>query len=303
MKPVTIFLSLVFVTLVTALPAAETYELRYKFKPDEVLQWKVVHLATTETRIQGNSQTSRSRSISVKRWTMKSVDADGNMTFVNSVPKIDMWQKVSDRPEVSYNSEKDADIPAQYQAAAKTVGVPISKITIAPHGKVVRRDSAANRVNLGLGEVTVPLPEEKVSVGHQWTVPGEVSCRLPSGLVQRVKTRQLYTLDKVRSQIATIKITTEVLTPINNPRVKSQLIQQLTNGWVRFDIERGRIHSRQTDWDETVIGFGGPNSLMKYLARFTEELMDNRVAATEADADSPNLSARSTRDGEPALRR
>jgi hypothetical protein len=72
---------------------------------------------------------------------------------------------------------------------------------------------------------------------------------------------------------------TQLLTPVRNPKVRSQLIQRLTNGTVKFDIDAGRVISRQTDWDETVIGFEGPDSLMKYLARFTEELLPYEATA------------------------
>jgi hypothetical protein len=32
--------------------------------------------------------------------------------------------------------------------------------------------------------------------------------------------------------------------------------------------------SKQLDWDETVVGFSGPNSLMEYRARMTEQMLD-----------------------------
>ena len=54
--------------------------------------------------------------------------------------------------------------------------------------------------------------------------------------------------------------------------MKAQLVQQLTEGTIKFDIDAGRILAKQIDWDETVVGFNGSDSMMKYLARFTEEL-------------------------------
>ena len=42
-------------------PADQSPEflLRYKFAPGETIRWRVVHLGTTETKISGNTQTSR----------------------------------------------------------------------------------------------------------------------------------------------------------------------------------------------------------------------------------------------------
>ncbi|MEL7266192.1 MAG: hypothetical protein AAFP69_15465, partial [Planctomycetota bacterium] len=51
----------------------------------------------------------------------------------------------------------------------------------------------------------------------------------------------------------------------------SQLVQQLSNGTIKFDLDAGHVLSRQLDWDETVVGFQGANSMMEYQARLTEE--------------------------------
>ena len=59
--------------------------------------------------------------------------------------------------------------------------------------------------------------------------------------------------------------------------IKAQLVQQLSNGTIRFDIDGGRVLSKQLDWDETVIGFQGPNSLMEYRARLTESIVEPTV--------------------------
>ena len=63
-------------------------------------------------------------------------------------------------------------------------------------------------------------------------------------------------------------------------------MQQLTNGELKFDIDAGRVISRQIDWDETVVGFSGDDSLMKYLARFTEKLVPADKVARQDDATS-----------------
>src|SRR5688572_6956173 len=59
------------------------YRLQYKFDPDEMIRWKVTHLGTTETTIQGNTQSSKSRSVSTKQWRVSKVDDQGNFTFTH----------------------------------------------------------------------------------------------------------------------------------------------------------------------------------------------------------------------------
>jgi hypothetical protein len=268
------------------------FDLRYKFREGEVIRSEVVHMATTETKIQGNTQTSKSRSTSVKLWRVVDVAENGNISFVHSVESVDMWQKLSDRPEVRYNSTKDKKPPPVYEAAAKTVGIPLAEITIDPRGNVIERESKFRKMNIGMGDITTPLPAERAKVGHVWTVPNEITVRMPDDQVKRIKTRQKYTLEKVQTGVATIRLQTQVLTPVRSPEVKSQLIQQLNDGTIRFDIDAGRVISKQMDWDETVIGFNGADSLMEYLARFTETLLPPSDADHADSAVEPAVSAR-----------
>ncbi|MDP6061063.1 MAG: hypothetical protein QGH33_19310, partial [Pirellulaceae bacterium] len=103
--------------------------LQYKFAKGETLHWKVEHLGATETTIQGNTQTSESRSVSTKVWQITGVDSKGNMTVTHSVANVDMWQKLSDRPEIRFNSKTDKTAPPEYENVAKTIGVPLTTLT------------------------------------------------------------------------------------------------------------------------------------------------------------------------------
>lgn len=278
--------------------------LRYKFAPGETLQWKVEHLGATETTIQGNTQSSESRSVSTKVWQITGVDSQGNMTMAHSVAKVDMWQKLSDRPEIRFNSATDKTAPPEYKNVAQTIGVPLTTVTFSSDGTIVKRDDTLRSANLGLGDLIMLLPPKPVKVGSRWHEPAEIRIREKDGRQKTIKTRKQYTLTKIETGVATISVETQVLTPINNSTIKSQLVQQLTNGTIKFDIDAGRILKKQMEWDESVVGFNGADSMMKYVARYTEELQ----AATTADADDAKdatrgTTARANPDDEPALRR
>jgi hypothetical protein len=115
------------------------------------------------------------------------------------------------------------------------------------------------------------LPETSIAIGQTWATEGELLVRLPEMQVKRIKTRQQYTLTNVQTGVATIGVETQILTPVNDPRVQSQLVQRIKRGEVKFDLDTGRVRSQQLDIDETVIGFNGADSLMKYLSRLSEE--------------------------------
>ena len=255
----------------------ESYSLRYKLQVGETLRYQVEHLASVDTKIQGNRQTSKSRSVSTKSWRVQKVDADGSIHFVHSIDAVDMWSQVNGRQPVRYNSRTDQEPPAEYQVVAETVGKPLSIIQMDPHGKILQRKDNIPQFQLGVGGLVVPLPSQPVKLGASWSVPSTVRVRRKDGSVKVIKTRQKYELQDVKAGVATISIDTQVLTPVNDARIRSQLVQRLTSGQIKFDVDAGRTLSKEMDWDEVVIGFNGPKSNMKYRAQFTEKLLSDGV--------------------------
>lgn len=261
-----------------------SYRLQYKFTPEDVVRTKVVHLVAIETKIRGVTETAKTRSVSTKAWKVADVDEDGNTTFTYVVEKVSMWQQVAGRQEVRYDSTKDEKAPPEYQHVAESVGVPMATVTIAPNGEIVNREKARPQFNPGIGELTIRLPDQAIKAGTKWTTTGELPVRpRPNMPVKRVKIRQLYTLEKVQSGLATISVETQVLTPVNDPAIESQLVQRMKKGEIKFDVDAGRVISQQMDIDETVIGFSGPDSIMKYLARHTEEKVKEDSVASKSD--------------------
>ncbi len=271
-----------FATLLAAASlAAEDYELVYKFQPGEQFRTQVVHLVTVESKIKGFTQTAKTRSVSTRVWKILGVDAKGNITLENSVEAVNMWQShIDDKgtKEVSYNSESDPQPPPQYEGVAKTVGIPLATLTIDPAGKVLDRRSNLPNLNPGIGELAVPLPGKRVKIGDTWFTPEEVTLRTDDGMIKRVETRQLYKLEKVELGVATISVVTQILTPIFDPKLQSQLVQRMQAGTIKFDVDAGRLIHKQMDLDESVLGFAGPDSHMQYLARLTEEPLRGETA-------------------------
>jgi hypothetical protein len=120
----------------------------------------------------------------------------------------------------------------------------------------------------------MPLPKDTVRIGGEWIVPREIRIRDEQGQPKLIKTREVYTLEKVETGVATIAVRTEPLTPVTESSEKAQFIQQLSQGKIKFDLDAGRIIAKTLDWDEEVVGFQGAETMMKYLARYTEEFQN-----------------------------
>ena len=281
---VTFAVTLPTVTADTAGPptAAEskTYDLKYRFKPNETVRWDVEHRADVRTTINGTAQTAETLSRSVKLWRVVDVADNGHVTLEHVVESVDMRQKFSGRQEVTYNSKTDKIAPPGFEDAAKSVGVVLSKIVLDDRGNVVKREHKAGKQSADESPITITLPDESISIGHVWTNPHDITVTLQGGGRKRIKTRQRFTFESVSGSIATVGVETQILTPISDPKVEAQLVHQETKGKVRFDIDSGRIVSQQMDLDKSVVGAFGPTSSVHYKSRFTEKLhrAENKTA-------------------------
>jgi len=246
-------------------------ELKYDFVAGEEILSKVVHLVSMDTKIEGTAEAVETRSVSMRRWKVAAVDKQGNVTFEHYIDKARMWQKVSGRPEVRFDSDSNEEPPELYKKVAATIGTSLATITLSPQGIVLGRESAQPNFNPGIGELAIPLPDRPVQVGQKWYVADELRISDAEGRYKRIQTRQLYTFQKIQSGVATIQVRTQVLTPVKDPKIRSKLIQRLQHGTIKFDVDAGRVRSRQMDLNERVIGFNGAASIMHYVARFTEE--------------------------------
>jgi hypothetical protein len=187
-----------------------------------------------------------------------------------------MTQQQGELDEIRWDSESGSEPPAVFAKVAEQIGHKLSTITVNSRGKELKRtDHGGTKASLGMGSITLTFPEEPIAVGSSWSVPRQIKTRTQEGEVKLIKIRELYTLEKVKTGVATLSLRSTPLTPIHDESVRAQVVQQLSNGKLRFDIDNGRMLSKQLDWDETVVGFQGANSLMEYRARLTENLIDN----------------------------
>jgi hypothetical protein len=275
---------------------APTYTLRYKFLPGEVIRWNVSQQGNVETSITGSSQSAEMNTKSVKAWRIKNVETDdGPVTFESFVEDVDMTQQFSGRAPLKYNSRTDKTPPTAFSTVAKSIGVPLSRITIDRCGKVLKREHLAGQSPDRNGQVTLPLPEKAVAIGESWVIPADLEVPLPNGTVKKIKTQQKFTLESVQHGVAAIQSVTQILTPIHDPAIESQIMQNETTGVTRFDIEAGRILGQETNLDKRVLGFRGESSMCHYRTRIVEEIVTKQAS----DAAGPSAAAEASPAAEP----
>ena len=256
-----------------AAAAGETVTLRYRFEPGARIVTEVAHRALTETTMNGTTQTVETMTDSTKTWTVVDVAADGTATLEQSVDDVTMTSRTSDQGEIRWASSGTDEPPPGYELVPHALGVPLVRMKVAPDGRVIDRRELRPCPPAATGDlVVVPLPDGPVEVGHEWTIPQEIVVEVPAGPRKAVRTRLRYRLAAVRDGVATIAVDTTVLTPIDDPRLEARLLERIWDGEIRFDIAAGRVVSRRTGIDRRVVGFGGPQSSVRYKASLEESL-------------------------------
>jgi len=266
--------SLAFLSMACNSPAAELekYTLRYQFHPGETLHWNVEHRTLVRTAVSGSEQTVETISDSEKVWRVKEVKPDGTATFELLVQWVDMRQKPAGGNEIRYDSRTDAKPPMGFDDVAASVGVPLSIITMDARGKIITRQRKETRgVAANEGPITIPLPDEPIAVGHVWTFPSDIEVPLESGGVKKIKALQQFKLESVQTGVASIRVSTQIISPVTEPAIEAQIVHRESAGVVRFDIDSGRIIGQQMDIDKHVIGFRGQASSLHYVTRFSEQ--------------------------------
>ena len=90
-----------------------------------------------------------------------------------------------------------------------------------------------------------------------------------------------YKLNKVKGKYAYVSFKTQVLTPIESEKVRSQILQQLTNGYAVFDLNQGKMIRKEVEWSEKVQGYEGPDSFLEYNGKMTEKFVTHDVSPEE----------------------
>ncbi len=246
---------------------------------------KCEHRSMVRATVSRHTQTTETLSTSVNAVAgRQAFEPDGTATFEHRVEWVDMRQKLTGRDEVHYDSRTDKKPPVGFEDAAKSVGVPLAVVKMDVRGKVLHRKDRKQEVT-GRGRVArvargrTRLDHDSVARASRWpsATPGRSrrtsTFRLPSGAIKKIKAVQRFVLEDVKTGVATIRVSTEILTPITDPAVESQLVQREAAGRVRFDIDAGRILGQQMDIDKHVVGFRGDASSIHYVNRFSERLL------------------------------
>lgn len=282
-------LVLMAVTTNWCLPALQAdeavYSLRYNFQPNQALYYEVDNSMRIETRFNGGTEEQANHSQAWKQLRVASLDAQGNAQLEPIIERVVMKATKSGEDPVGYDSAHDSDPPFQFLEVKRSIGQVQARILAAPNGSLksvtpLTNDSATLKAAAEKNDprlnFLVVLPEKPVRIGDSWTDRFKVEVTVDKNLRQEVELQRSYTLSAVNGSVAQIKMKTAVITPVDDPQIKVQLIQRTPAGTIDFDLEKGLILSMHTKAEQTVVDAFGPATSITASSKLTEKLLPGR---------------------------
>lgn len=249
-----------FLSSPAAAEEPQTYQLRFKFAPQQALYYVTQNDAEYMVEQAQARETVPHTSMTIRHIQVLDLNPDGS---ANVELVIDRARMTANNGGVQslYDSRDAAHVPTEFASVHLSIQKPVPA-QLTPLGKVL--PSADNPTNVEQYDLLFPLPEQPIAVGGTWNDNFEVDVHIAteSKLRRQIKMQRRYELKSVENGIATISMVTGPLSPLNDPFQESQLMQRKPRGTLKFDIEKGCLIDRQFKIDEKVVGHSGQGSAL-----------------------------------------
>jgi len=265
-------------TTLAAEADAPTYELRYKFQQGESVYFTVHNEIVRRFEQASGEVETRDGNNSLKHFTVRSLDDQGRATVELMIDRTRMYAEQKDLA-YTYDSATDQEPPQEFAAVHGTVGHPWLMVTLDDRGQMisaatpggVKADDAIASHDL-ISRVLPLLPEKAVAVGDVWKESFEVLVTEAEIMLKRpIRMQRTYKLAKVEGDIATIELSTQVITAQKTPRQESFLAQGIYYGSMQLDMKRGMLLARDLHVNQSVINYDGPGTAMSIVLNQTDK--------------------------------
>lgn len=265
--------------------------LKYKWEANQIFYFDSTSLMSISTSKETTSETAMNESRSFKHYRVVSIDSQGNATLELIIDRVKMYARFGENDPLTFDSDSKSPPPPQLRGIRDSIGVPTARVQVsmfgalkevirlgdapAPKGGVPDNDPSNNFLTV--------LPEKPIEVGGSWSEKIDVRVSVTKELTQNVTILRKFELDAIEGNLARISMDSTVLTPVNDPMIKGQLIQRTPSAKIVFDIDKGEIVSRETKLDKTEMGVLGPKSSMRAVGEFVERMVTREETAKLAE--------------------
>ena len=258
----------------TSEPAAVSYQLRYKFQPNQILKYETKQ-TIIQTGVAPFGEQVETNKVEQRRvYKITDVAEAGTATASMQFEYVRMERKAGEAEAVVFDTKmKEAEIPAFFRAAAKSLKTKAPVYELHPQGTDVNDESLEQNPAGGQASFVVPMPEAAKAVGDSWTTFVEVKVRMAEQIFRTIKLRKTFRLKAVKDGVAEIGMATSTVGSVKDPRVKVQLLQATPSGTIWFDIDRGLVTKKEIRFNNTVLNAMGPQTMVSAKGRTIDRLL------------------------------
>lgn len=253
---------------------AEEYLLRYQLEDDQRLRYEYNQTIHQTTAIAGRQKEEVASTYQLRRFSVgKFTDNAAEATL--QFERVRMSLQVNGgKVEVGDSNMQPQELPTIFRPAFKNLNQAAKDVLIRRDGTPLDDEQveAADYASF-----MIPLPEEPVKIGDSWTSHLVAKARVSEGTFASIKLLRSFKLKSVEDGVATISIANSYLSPVKSPVIRSQLLFMANTGLVKFDIEKGIVTRKILKFDNTVLGYMGPNTLATAKGKTVEVLLDQPV--------------------------
>jgi hypothetical protein len=260
-----------------------TYNLRYQFQPGQAVYFTVRNESSRMFQSGETTVVTKDGHDSLKHYRVLSVTPEGNAELELVIDRTRMYAEQGDTLHF-YDSTTDDSPPEAFAQVDSTVGRPWLTATVnnrgetigfkSPDGSIVKRpDGTLLQDSPDLMSRVLPLlPEKEVAVGGVWKEVFVIDLPDPDTFRRPIRMQRTYRLTKVDGDVATIALSTQVITANKSPKQEAAVAPRVYSGTITLDMRRGLLLSRDLHVNQNVIGYDGPQTLMSIVVNQRDEL-------------------------------
>lgn len=259
----------------TSMGMAQETILRFQWKPNQLLTYRVEHTTSATDQVGTNKTTTTSKLNVTKRWQVVSVDATGIATLQLTLVSLRLETTTPDNKVLLFDSvNPDASNPQIREQLAKYVGVPLVTLRVNQYGQVVEvkecKFGPASRFDSEIPFALV-VPAAAPAPGQSWERSYRITLEPPQGTGEKFDASQRYTLKGINNGLATVMMKTTLKTKPEAVADQIPLLQYLPEGEITFDTHSGLLRRSRLTVNQRLANHQGDGSSYEFQSSYTEE--------------------------------
>jgi hypothetical protein len=209
----------------------------------------------------------------VKKWSVKSVDANGVATLEMTIAEM---KNVFRRPDGT-TLERDSANAEHAKEMAGYLNVPIVSVRVDSQGRIVEvkeaKGGSAARLHAEL-PFRMTLPDAAPAIGKPWDRTFAVKLDPPLGTGESYECLQKFTPAASADGLLSANVETTLKAPPKALAERVPLVPLLWTGQVYFNTRAGKLHAARLKVKEVLPKYQGEGTHFEYESAYNEDAVD-----------------------------